>query len=94
MYYSYLYDKNVGSILRASLFTRWPYLQRLRAARTSPILTNGEILKSQTLLAEITIKSHMSNQQINCPMDVVSYAQIAFKKLIFQSSPANVYAES
>ncbi len=70
-----------------SLFTWRPYFQFLRAARTSPILMNGGILKSQTLLVEFTIKLHMSNQQhkseINCPMNVVSYAQIAFKKLIF-----------
>ncbi len=51
------------------------------------------ILKSQKLIAELTIKLHMSNHheksQINYPMNVVSYAQIAFKKLIFQSTPAN-----
>ncbi len=39
---------------------------------------NGGILKSQKLLAELTIKLHMSNQQhkseMNCPMNVVSYA--------------------
>ncbi len=48
---------------------------------------NGGMLKSQKLLAELTIKLHMSNQQqkseISCPMNVVSYAQIAFKKLFF-----------
>ncbi len=58
-----------------------------------PILMNGGILKSQKLLAELTIKLHMSNQQqkseINCPMNVVSYAQIAFKKRIFQARPAD-----
>ncbi len=27
-------------------------------------------------------------------MNVVSYAQIAFKKLIFQARPANVHAQS
>ncbi len=40
----------------------------------------------------------MSNQQlkseINCPKNVVSYAQIAFKKRIFQARPGNVHAES
>ncbi len=45
------------------------------------------ILKSPKLHAELTIKLHMSNQQqkseINCPMNVVSNAQIAFKKHIF-----------
>ncbi len=59
---------------------------------------NGGILKSQKLLAELTIKLHMSNQQqkseINYPMNVVSYAQIAFKKLIFQARLANAHAES
>ncbi len=52
----------------------------------------------QKLLAELTIKLHMSNQQqqseINCPMNVVSYAQKAFKNLIFQARPANAHAES
>ncbi len=59
---------------------------------------NGGILKSQKLLAELTIKLHTSNQQhkseINRPMNVVSYAQIAFKKLIFQARPANAHAQS
>ncbi len=59
---------------------------------------NGGTLKSQKLLAELTIKLHMSNQQqkseINCPINVVSYAQIAIKKLIFQARPANAHAES
>ncbi len=68
-------------------FTRWPYLQRLWAAHTRPILMNGGILKYQKLLAELPIKLHMSNQQqqseINCPMNVVSYTKIAFKRLIF-----------
>ncbi len=45
-----------------------------------------------------SIKLHMSNQQqkseINCPMNVVSYAQIVFKKRIFQARPANARAES
>ncbi len=54
---------------------------------------NGGIQKSQKLLAEFTIKLHMSNQQqkskINCPMNVVSCAQIVFKKLLFQARPAN-----
>ncbi len=49
---------------------------------------NGGILKSQKLLAKLTIKLHMSNQQqkseINCPMNVVSYAEIEFKKLFFR----------
>ncbi len=58
---------------------------------------NRGILKSQNLIVELPIKVHMSNQQqnseINCPMNVVSYAQIAFKKLIFQARPANVHAE-
>ncbi len=58
----------------------------------------GGILKSQKLFAELTIKLHMSNQQqksgINCPMNVIYYAQIAFKKLIFQAGLANVHAES
>ncbi len=49
-------------------------------------------------LSELTIKLHMSNQhqksEINCPMNDVSYAQIAFKKLIFQARPANAHAES
>ncbi len=65
----------------------------LRAARTRPILMNGGILKSQKLFAELTIKLHMSNQQ-HCPMNVIYYAQIAFKKLIFQAGQANVHAES
>ncbi len=47
--------------------------------RTSPISMNGGILKSQKLLAELTIKLHASNQQqkseMNCPMKVVSYAK-------------------
>ncbi len=46
---------------------------------------NEGILKSQKLLAELTINLHMSNQQkseVNCPMNVVSYAQIAYKKCI------------
>jgi len=51
---------------------------------------NGAILKSQKLLTE-----QMSNQQqlseINCPMNVVSFAQIAFKKRIFQARPANAH---
>ncbi len=38
----------------------------------------------------------MSNLQqkseINCPTNVVSYAQIAFKKRIFQARPANAHA--
>ncbi len=59
---------------------------------------NGGILKSQKLLAELTNKFHMSNQQqkseINYLMNVVSYAQIAFKKLIFQARPANAHVES
>ncbi len=71
-----------------TLFTWWPYFQRLRAARTSPILMNGGILKSQTLLAELTIQLHMSNQQhkseMNCPVNLASCAQIAFKKHIFR----------
>ncbi len=58
-------------------------------------LMNGAILKSQKLLTDFTIKLHMSNQQqkseMYCPMNVVSYAQIAFKKCIFQ---ANVHVES
>ncbi len=56
---------------------------------------NGGILKSQKLLAELTIKLDISNQQqkseMNCPVNVVSYAQIAFKRLIFQARPANVH---
>ncbi len=59
---------------------------------------NGGILKSQKLLAELTIKLHLSNQQqkseINYPINVISYDQIMFTKLIFQARPANVYAES
>ncbi len=59
---------------------------------------NGGILKSQKLLPEHTIKLHMSNQQQksenNCPTNVVSYAQIVFKKLIFQAGSASVHAES
>ncbi len=55
-------------------------------------------LKSQKLLIELTIQLNMWNRQqkseINCPMNVVSYAQIAFKKLIFQARPANAHAES
>ncbi len=50
---------------------------------------NGGILKSQKLLAELTIKLHVKSarkkSEINCPMNVVSYAQIAFKKRIFQA---------
>ncbi len=68
-------------------------MQCLRAACTRLILMNGGILKSHKLLAELTIKLHMSNQkqksEINCPMNYVPYAQIAFKKLIFQARPAN-----
>ncbi len=30
---------------------------------------------------------------MNCPMHVVSYAQIAFKNLIFQARPASVHAK-
>ncbi len=59
---------------------------------------NGGILTFQKLLAELTIKLHLSNRQqkseINCPMNLVSYAQIAFKKLIFQATLANMHAES
>ncbi len=59
---------------------------------------NGGILKSQKLLTKLTIKLHMSNQQqkseINGLMNIVSYAQIAFKKLIFQARPGNAHAES
>ncbi len=62
------------------------------------ILMKGGNLKSQKLLPELTIKLHLSNQQqkseINCPMNVVSYAQIVFKKRIFQARPANAHAES
>ncbi len=51
--------------------------------RTRPISMNGGILKSQKLLAELTIKLHVSNQQqkseINCPMKVVSYAKSIWK---------------
>ncbi len=36
---------------------------------------------------KLAVKSEM-----NCPMNVVSYAQIAFKKLIFQARPANAHA--
>ncbi len=40
----------------------------------------------------------MLNQQqkseINCSMIVVSYAQIAFKKLFLQARPASAHAES
>ncbi len=53
---------------------------------------NGEILKSQKLLAELTIELYILNQQqnseINYPMNVVSYAQIAYKKHIFQARSA------
>ncbi len=87
-----------NSLFEESYFIWRPYLQRLRAAHTRPILMNGGILKSQKLLTELTIKLHMSNQQqkseINCSMNVVYYAQIAFKKLIFQAISANVHAES
>ncbi len=61
---------------------------------------NGGILKSQKLLVELTIKLHtvyqISNKksEINYPMNVVSYAQIVFKKLIFQARPANAHVES
>ncbi len=59
---------------------------------------NGGILKYQKLLAELTIQLHCQIQQqqseINCPMNVVSYAQIVFKKRIFQARAANVHAES
>ncbi len=59
--------------------------------KPSPILMNEEILKSQKMLAELTIQLHMSYQQqqseINCPINVVSFAQIAFKNLIFQARP-------
>ncbi len=43
------------------------------------ILMNGGILKSQKLLAELTIKTYVKSatkSEINCPMNVVSYAQI------------------
>ncbi len=57
----------------------------------------GGILKPQKLLAELTIKLHASNQQhkseINCPVDVVSYAPKEFKKLNFQARPGNWHAE-
>ncbi len=60
-------------------------------------MTEG-ILKSQKQLDELTIKLHMSNQpqkyEINYSMNVVSYAQIAIKKRIFQARPANAHAES
>ncbi len=59
---------------------------------------NGAILKSQKLIAELTIKLYISTQQqkseINYPINVVSYAQIALKKRIFQAKPANAHAES
>ncbi len=51
---------------------------------------NGGILKSKKRFAELksAIKYEMS-----CLMNVVSYAQIAFKKLIFQARPASAHAE-
>ncbi len=64
---------------------------------TGQLLMNGGILKSQKLLAELTIKLHVSNQQqseINCPTNAVSYAQIVFKKCIFQARPVNAHAVS
>ncbi len=57
---------------------------------------NGGILTSQKLLAELTIQLHVKSakkNEINCPMNVVSYAQIVFKKRIFQARAANVHAE-
>ncbi len=87
-----------SSLFKEILFTWRPYLQRLRAARTKPILMNGGILKSHKLLAELTINLHMSKQQqkseINCPMNVVSYGKIASKRLIFQARSADAHAES
>ncbi len=42
--------------------------------------------------------NYMSNQQqkseTNCPMNVIFYAQIAFKKRIFPARPAKAYVES
>ncbi len=59
--------------------------------KPSPILMNEGILKSQKMLAELTIKLHMSYQQqqseIHCPINFVSFAQIVFKNLIFQARP-------
>ncbi len=47
---------------------------------------NGGILKSQKLLAELTIKLHMSTNISNeLPHECCFYAQILFKKLIFQA---------
>ncbi len=60
------------------------------------ILMNGGILKSKKLHADLTIKLHMLNQQqkseMICLMNVVSYDQIAFEKIIFQARPGNVHA--
>jgi len=53
----------------------------------SPIYLNGGIPKSQKLLGELTITYFKSatKSDMNCPINVVSYAQIALKKLIFQT---------
>ncbi len=68
-------------------------ISHFRPQKSEKVLMNGGILKSQKLLAELPIKLHMSNQQqkseINCPMNVVFYAQIVFKKRIFQARPAH-----
>ncbi len=37
---------------------------------------------------------YFKKYEINGPMNLVSYAQIAFEQLIFQARPANAHAES
>ncbi len=54
-------------------------------------------MKSHKPLAVLRINWYMSNQQqksyIKGPINDVSYAQIAFKKRIFQANTANAHVE-
>ncbi len=59
------------------------HLVAIFTAPLNAFYLNGEILKSQKLLAKLTFKEYFklaTKSYINCPINVVSYAQIALKK--------------
>ncbi len=80
---------------KESLFTRRPYLQHLRAAhpKTNSYLNewrNPEISKVvHWTCNQITYFKSATKSEMNCPLNVVSYAEIAFKKLIFMTVHAH-----
>ncbi len=54
----------------------------------------GGILKYQKLLAELTIKWHVSNQQHKSEMNCPWMLFLLHKKRVFQARPDNVHVES